>query len=167
MRSRTNFVTEGRSFVRVIGTWKKEMRSSFDFFSAAAKWIEVTLKAILNLSSRRWLSSSSSQMSSDFTSVGSWKPKILFALGLVSFNYGWWKIWIFKKLMLHIDMRDNVCNSNSVLTIRLWNYIKKLFRAFTFLETFLSLDVPPMAPVIAKDAWYFRDEMRWALTHHS
>ena len=35
--------------------------------------------------------------------------------------------------LMHINMVNNVYISSSMLTIRLWNYIKKVFRALGFL----------------------------------
>ena len=39
----------------------------------------------------------------------------------------------FKKLVLHIDKGDVMCISSSTLTIRLWDYMKKVFRALVFI----------------------------------
>ena len=142
-----------QSFVRVIETWKEKMKSSFNFYSATVKWNEC-----LNLCSWRWFRLSRSLVSS-FNPIGLWQPKILSAVGLmnlrifdlkmlsvsellmfesnlfhsimVAFNYGWWKI--FKKLVLHIDMGDILCVSSSILTIWLWDYIRKVFRALVFI----------------------------------
>ena len=68
-----NFAQDGRSFVRVIGTWKEKIKSIFNFFSATAKcwkW--------------RWPSQNRILVSS-FILVGLWHPKTLFAVGLMIF----------------------------------------------------------------------------------
>ena len=41
-----NFAQESQSFIRVIETWKEKMKSSFDFFSVAAKQIECILRTV-------------------------------------------------------------------------------------------------------------------------
>ena len=67
-----------QSFVRVIETWKEKMKSSFNFYSATAKWNEC-----LNLRSWKWLRLSRSLVGS-FNPIGLWQPKILSAVGLTN-----------------------------------------------------------------------------------
>ena len=45
----SNFAQEGQFFIRVIGIQKEKMKSSFNFFSATAKWIECILKTLFEL----------------------------------------------------------------------------------------------------------------------
>ena len=87
------------------------MGSSFNFFSATAKWIEYILKTVFEFGPRRLLSPRLSLVKSITPSV-LWKPKMLFAFGLIhfkSFNLKMLNIsefWMFESNLFHSIMVD-------------------------------------------------------------
>ena len=107
--------------------------------------LSVSWKLYLNLCCQRWLSPSRSLVSS-FTPIVGLMSLRIFYLKMLSvsevqmlesnffpLNYGWWKIWIFKKLVLLIHIGDILCISSSILIIWLWDYIKKKYFGHWFL----------------------------------